>query len=75
MSIVRENLMNKPGYTPYCGNERCPDMPRTRFDGEQFVCPCCGWRSSFEEEFIDAYKAKWKQDKGFDINFIRNINL
>lgn len=59
MSIVRENLMNKPGYTPYCGNEQCTDAPRTWFWKGQFVCPVCGWRSSFEEEFINKWKEKW----------------
>lgn len=52
--------MNKPGYTPYCGNENCEDMPRTWFWKGQFVCPVCGWRSSFEEEFINKWKEKWK---------------
>lgn len=61
MSIVRDNLMNRPGYAPYCGAaEHCTfGMPRTRFDGEQFVCRC-GWRSSFEPEFISEYKKKWR---------------
>jgi len=60
MSIVRENLMNELDYTPYCGNGNCVGrMPRTSFDGEQFKCHACGWRSAFEVEFIDAYKAKW----------------
>ena len=56
MSIVRENLMNERGYTPYCGSaERCSyGMPRTRFDGSQFACRC-GWRSGFEPEFIAEY--------------------
>jgi len=60
MSIVRDNLMSRKGYTPYCGNalEDC-DMPRASFDGEQFVCPECGWRSGFDKEFIDKYKKKW----------------
>jgi len=59
MSTVRRNLMSSAGYTPYCGNERCfLNMPRTRFTGSQFACDC-GWRSTFEAEFIDRYKAKW----------------
>lgn len=57
-SIVRKNLMTRPGYTPYCGAGDCRfRMPRTDFDGEQFVC-LCGWRSGFEAEFIEDYKAK-----------------
>jgi hypothetical protein len=57
MSIVRENLLSRPGYTPYCGSENCVlRMPRTFFDGEQFKCRC-GWRSRFEAEFIGQYKA------------------
>ena len=59
MSIVRQNLMTKKGYTPYCGNNECKNMPRTRFNGEQFRCPCCGWTSQFPQEFIKQYKQKW----------------
>lgn len=58
MSIVRENLMSVPGYTPYCGDFDCRfRMPRTSFDGEQFVC-MCGWRSGFPVDFIEQYKQK-----------------
>jgi len=47
------------GYAPYCGNMRCSNrMPRTYFVNGQFQCSC-GWRSSFEPEFIAEYKAKW----------------
>lgn len=60
-SIVRENLMTRKGYTPYCGNIHCScGMPRTIFDGEQFYCKC-GWRSSFPKEFIDRYKKRWEE--------------
>lgn len=59
MSIVRNNLMERPGYSPYCGHERCTlFMPRTTFDGAQFRCGC-GWRSEFDAEFIAQYKTKW----------------
>lgn len=60
MSIVRGNLMKEKGYSPYCGDGsgHCP-MPRTHFDGEQFICKHCGWRSAFPPEFIAEYKAKW----------------
>jgi len=59
MSIVRRNLMEQQGYSPYCGADRCRHTwPRTSFDGEQFKCRC-GWRSGFEPEFIAEYKAKW----------------
>jgi hypothetical protein len=60
-SIVRNNLMEREGYSPYCGNDtvNCP-WPRTHFDGEQFICKHCGWRSSFPEDFMERYKAKWK---------------
>jgi len=58
LSIVRENILTRPGYTPYCGAFHCRfDMPRTSFDGEQFKCSC-GWRSAYEPEFIEKYKAK-----------------
>lgn len=57
LSIVRQNLLSVPGYTPYCGNaEKCTHlMPRTKFNGQQFECEC-GWVSQFEPEFIDDYK-------------------
>lgn len=55
---VRKNLMNEPHYSPYCGNE-CRTMPRTKFNGQQFRCPDCGWVSKFPEGFIAEYKAKW----------------
>lgn len=59
MSIVRDNLMNERGYTPYCGAEECYwHWPRTRFNGSQFACRC-GFETTFEPEFIAAYKAKW----------------
>ncbi|KQS76842.1 hypothetical protein ASG25_15595 [Rhizobium sp. Leaf384] len=59
MSIVRDNLMNREGYRPYCGNVNCSaGMPRTHYIKGQFQCGC-DWRSSFEPEFIAAYEAKW----------------
>ena len=61
MSIVRENLLSQLNYTPYCGNGNCPlRMPRTRFNGTQFGCHC-GWKSVFEPEFIEQYKAAQEQ--------------
>lgn len=55
-SIVRENILKVPGYSPYCGKVRCSHgMPRTHFNGSQFECEC-GWTSQFEPEFIDKYK-------------------
>jgi len=62
MSIVRENLMTRTGYSPYCGAADCCWLwPRTAFDGEQFKC-LCGWRSGFDPEFIERYKAKRNAD-------------
>ena len=65
MSIVRNNLMTREGYSPYCGNNnygygkgQC-HMPRTFFNGDQFECPVCGFVSQFEESFIQEYKTKW----------------
>jgi len=58
MSIVRQNLLTQKDYTPYCGNNHCSVlMPRSRFNGHQFEC-VCGWKSSFEPEFIEQYKKK-----------------
>lgn len=65
LTIVRENLMTIPGYTGYCGNDLSRsvkggcDNPRTKFNGEQFVCPRCGWVSGFPEDFIARYKQRW----------------
>lgn len=58
MSIVRENLMTRPGYTPYCGGRGCSRMPRTRFNGQQFQCDDCGWLSGFDAAFIEQYKQR-----------------
>lgn len=66
ISIVRENLMNDPNYTGYCGNSwkeqkaKGCDMPRTKWIPElnQFRCPKCGWISQFPNDFIQRYKAK-----------------
>ena len=57
--LVRKFLMTRQGYSPYCGLG-CRKMPRTRFDGMQFVCPHCSWRSEFPDDFIAEYKAKWE---------------
>lgn len=64
-TIVRENLMTIEGYTGYCANnisrykpDGC-DNPRTKFNGEQFVCPNCGWVSQFPDDFIKRYKERW----------------
>ncbi len=60
-TIVRENLMNDPGYTGYCGSNNCTyHMPRTKWDKnkEQFTCPC-GWVSAYPADFIKRYKEKW----------------
>lgn len=58
-SVVRNNLLTQPGYTPYCGADPCRlRWPRTVWDGAQFKCPC-GWRSEFPADFIAEYRAKW----------------
>lgn len=59
MSIVRENLMSRAGYTPYCGNDKCRLMPRTSWSGQQFRCGQCGWISAFPDDFLTEYRAKW----------------
>jgi hypothetical protein len=59
VSIVRDNLMTRRGYKPYCSGDYCRFYcPRTSFNGKQFVCRC-GWQTSFEPEFIAAYRSKW----------------
>ena len=68
--VVIRNLMNQENYSPYCGSELCRQResrtsiffqrwPRTIFNGHQFVCPECGWKSDFEKEFIDEFKKRW----------------
>ncbi|GJH04993.1 hypothetical protein [Paraburkholderia terrae] len=59
MSTVRDNLMSRPGYSPYCGNMQCKTMPRTTWNGAQFRCFECGWASGFPAEFITEYKTRW----------------
>lgn len=63
-TIVRQNMMDDVNYRGYCGNGisrlkpgGC-DNPRTIWDGEQFYCPHCGWRSQFPDDFMQRYKAK-----------------
>jgi len=53
-SIVRQNLLSVPGYSPGCGV--C--NRRTVFDVNtgQFICKC-GWQSSFEPEFVAAVRS------------------
>lgn len=69
LTIVRENLMTREGYTGYCGNawdeqkkNNC-DMPRTKWIPElnQFRCHKCGWVSQFPDDFIQRYKQKWNK--------------
>lgn len=61
MSDVRDNLLSREGYTPYCGSGVCVlRMPRTTFNGHQFACGC-GWHSDFPADFIAEYKAKWSK--------------
>ncbi len=56
-SIVRQNIRNRVGYSPYCGAERCPrGWPRTEFKRDQFEC-ACGWRSTFEAGFVTNARA------------------
>lgn len=56
ISVVRRNLMEQEGYSPYCGNDKCGHVwPRTKFDGDQFRCRC-GWVSQFPDDFIAEYK-------------------
>ena len=60
MDTVRKNLMSVKWYSPYCGSSgSLCTLPRTHFDGQQFVCRQCGRRSGFPKEFITEYKKKW----------------
>ena len=56
-SIVRMNLLTIAGYTPYCaGDYSVCRLPRLVFDGEQFKCPRCSYRTNFDPVFIHEYK-------------------
>ena len=59
-SLVRNNIMYREGYMPYCGAQaRCPfNWPRMSFNGKQFTCRC-GFVTRHHPEFIAEYKAKW----------------
>lgn len=62
-TIVRENLMTREGYSPYCGSNTCQyRSPRTVFDPKwgQFGCKC-GWVSEFPKDFIERYVERWKK--------------
>lgn len=58
-SLVRNNMMRREDYAPYCGTDHC--MGRAPFNGKQFQCTRCNWMSQFEPEFIEEYKAKWNK--------------
>jgi predicted RNA-binding Zn-ribbon protein involved in translation (DUF1610 family) len=73
MDIVRNNLMTQLGYAPYCGSDPCTSFRRSRFDGEQFVCPHCGWRSQFPDDFIFEYKAKWHELHNVELTGLRRF--
>lgn len=63
MNLIKTNLMNRQGYTPYCGKDNCfMGMPRTEFKNDQFHC-ICGWVSQFDSKFIAEYKQKWNLEK------------
>jgi len=62
ISIVRNNLMTREGYTGYCGAymDCSTGMPRTTWNPKlgQFTCTC-GWVSAYPSDFITRYRKKW----------------
>ena len=56
-SIVRNNLMKRPRYAPYC--MCCSALRRMIWTGEQFICPVTRSETEFPAEFIAEYKARW----------------
>lgn len=58
-SIVRNNLMKRPGYAPYC--MCCSALRRMIWTGEQFMCGVTRAETNFPAEFIAGYKARWPQ--------------
>jgi hypothetical protein len=62
-TIVRNNLMNEPNYSPYCGSDKClTTFNRAKWCVKlnQFKCNC-GWVSKFPNDFIERYKLKWNK--------------
>ena len=62
--IVRNNLMKRQGYAPYCGHVHC--FNRLVWDGEQFECKAHKYRTDFPEDFIAGYKARWHEGATHD---------
>jgi hypothetical protein len=61
--VVRLNLLNRKGYTPYCSSPICTlDQPRTIRKANQFVCGC-GFRTNYDWKFNNAYRSKWNDYK------------
>lgn len=62
-SVVRNNLMKRPFYKPYCGREgSCSgSWPRMIFTNDQFECSSCGYRTNFEPSFIAEYRLRAKK--------------
>jgi hypothetical protein len=64
INVVQWNLMDREGYTPYCGYEgKCSGhWPRMVWVDrlEQFKCYHCGYTTEFKNDFIERYKRKWK---------------
>lgn len=56
-STVRNNLMKRPGYAPYC--MCCVGLRRMVWDGSQFRCHATRNRTEFPADFIEKYKARW----------------
>lgn len=79
-TIVRENLMTAPGYTPYCGNNLPSYMkngcsnPRTVWNGVQFACPVCGFTTEFPDDFIARYKERWSKQPTEQEQAMQKVN-
>lgn len=56
-SVVRNNLMKRPGYAPYCMASNC--WCRMEWTGSQFRH--CGQATEFPADFIEKYKERWKK--------------
>ena len=58
LSTVRRNLLTWRDYTQFCGKGVfcLKGMPRTKFNGQQFVCEC-DWVSEHPMEFMLFYRA------------------
>jgi hypothetical protein len=61
-STVRNNLMKRPNYSPYCGVGTC--MMRLSWNGAQFQCARHkDYVTNFPDDFIKKYSDRWHSEE------------